>query len=88
MKYDIIYIYIMAYPKEEVPAMADKCKEDYKWICRNNGINYELKEAQRARRFKTRMASLTCPGCNKELRVSSLKRHQTLHCKAKIPDAI
>ena len=61
----------MAYPKEEMKAMADKCKEDYKEYCRNNGINYELKEAQRARRFKTIMESLTCPGCNKELRVSS-----------------
>ena len=81
-------LYIMAYPKEEMKAMVDKCKEDYREYCRNNGINYELKEAQRERRFKTRMESLTCPGCNKELRVSSLKRHQTLHCKARIPDVV
>ena len=78
----------MAYPKEEMKAMVDKCKQYYKEYCINNGINYELKEAPRERRFKTRMETLTCPGCNKELRVSSLKRHQTLHCKAKIPDAI
>ena len=36
-------LYIMAYPKEEMQAMADKCKEDYSEHCRNNGINYEPK---------------------------------------------
>ena len=78
----------MAYPKEEMKAMADKCKEDYKEYCRTNGINYELKEAQRARHHKTRMESVTCPGCTKELRVRSLKRHHTLHYKATLLDAI
>ena len=34
----------MAYPKEEMKAMVDKCKEDYREYCRNNGINYELKK--------------------------------------------
>ena len=29
----------MAYPKEEMQAMVDKCKEDYKEYCKTNGLN-------------------------------------------------
>ncbi len=61
----------MTETKEEMNVMKDKIEEEYKnyWI--NNGINYDLKVAQRERQFKARMKSIICPGCDKEMRYGS-----------------
>ena len=73
----------MSYPKEEMHAMKIKGEEEYKEYCKSNGINHDLKVKQRERQYEARMKSIICPNCNKEMRFGTLKRHQTLHCKAK-----
>ena len=58
----------------------------YKVYCNKYG-DHDLKVKQRERQQELRSKSTVCPNCNKEMKVGSLKRHQTLHCKAKPSEA-
>jgi hypothetical protein len=60
----------------------DECRKKYEEYCIKEGIDFVKADARRDKQHEVRMRSIRCPGCDKEMRVRSLKKQQDNHCKA------